>query len=174
MATRVWTGIAAIALLIALGGCASRKVEPLPEAPAKLSSGAAQPGVEAKPAAAVASERPPMPGGAAPGESIYFAAGASDIDSEGMALLRLCADRLKSDGRQRVTLVGLTDDLGSRAYNLAIADQRLSTVQLALRRMGVAAYQIKRRNLGGEPARNRCADEACRKQMRRVELHCGD
>lgn len=169
MATRVWTGIAAIALLIALGGCASRKVEPLPEAPAKLSPGAAQPGVEAKPAAAVASERPPVPG-----DSIYFAAGASDIDSEGMALLRLCADRLKSDGRQRVTLVGLTDDLGSRAYNLAIADQRLSTVQLALRRMGVAAYQIKRRNLGGEPARNRCTDEACRKQMRRVELHCGD
>ena len=85
MVTRVWTGIAAIALLIALGGCASRKVE----APAKPSVGSAQPGVEERQAAAVASERPPMPGGAAPGDSIYFAAGASDIDSEGMALLRL-------------------------------------------------------------------------------------
>ncbi len=173
MATRVGAGIAATALLIALGGCASRRVEPPPDAPSRPPAAKAHPGLEAKPTVPVASERPQIPGSAVPGDSVYFAARASDIDSEGMALLRRCADRLKSDGRQRVTLVGMSDDLGSRTYNLAMADQRLSAVQLALRRLGVAAYQIKRDNLGGETARNRCADESCRKQMRRVELHCG-
>lgn len=163
-----------IMLLIAVAGCTARKVARPPEAPAEVVAVAPEVAVGAMPSAPEASDRPLMSGGVEPVDSVYFAPGASDIDSDGMALLRQCADRLKSDGRQRVTLVGMTDDLGSRTYNVAIADRRIATVQLALRKLGVAAHQIKRRNLGGEMARHRCAAESCRKLMRRVELHCAD
>ncbi len=177
MRGRMKSGVVAIMVpmaLISLAGCATKKPLPPPAAPATVVVAAAPAG-NIKPATRETGETPPAPVAAAPGERIYFAPGASDIDGDGMALLRLCADRLKSDERRRVTLVGMTDDLGSRTYNVAIADRRIATVQLALRRLGVAAHQIKRRNLGGEMAQQqRCTTEPCRRLMRRVELHCDD
>lgn len=161
-------------LFVSVVGCAARKVAPPAEATARGAAVAPEVVVEAKPATQEVGERPLMVGSIAIGDSVYFTPGGSDIDSEGMTLIRRCADRLKSDERLRAILVGMTDDLGSRTYNVAIADRRIATVQLALRRMGVPAHQIKRRNMGGEMARNRCADEACRKLMRRVELRCGE
>jgi outer membrane protein OmpA-like peptidoglycan-associated protein len=172
--THVWRGIAMIMLMIAVAGCAAKKVANPVEAPARVVAVAPEAVVEAKPAAQEARDQPLMAGSVAVGDSVYFAPGASDIDSDGMTLIRRCADRLKSDERLRAILVGMTDDLGSRTYNVAIADRRIATVQLALRRLGVPAHQIKRRNMGGEMTGNRCADDDCRKLIRRVELHCGD
>lgn len=172
--THVWRGIAMTLLFISVVGCAARRVAPPAEAPARVVAVAPEGGVEAKPAAQEAGEQLLMAGSVAIGDSVYFAPGGSDIDNQGMAIIRRCADRLKSDERQRAVLVGMTDDLGSRTYNVAIADRRIATVQLALRRLGIPTHQIKRRNMGGEMARNRCADEACRKLMRRVELRCGE
>lgn len=174
MTIRVWRSLAMIMLLAFVAGCTARKAVRPPEEPARVAAAAPEIAVEAPPSAPQPSELSLTASNVAIGDSVYFAPGASDIDGDGMALLRRCADRLKSDERRRVTLVGMTDDLGSRTYNVAIADRRIAGVQLALRRLGVAAHQIKRRNMGGEMARNRCADEACRKPMRRVEVHCGD
>lgn len=161
-------------LLISVVGCAARKVAPPAEVPGRVVAEVPEVVAEVKQATQDVGERSLMAGSVPIGDSVYFAPGGSDIDSEGMARIRECADRLKSDERLRAILVGMTDDLGSRTYNVAIADRRIATVQLALRRMGVPAHQIKRRNMGGEMARNRCADEACRKLMRRVELRCGE
>lgn len=105
-----------------------------------------------------------------PGLSVFFDPGSSAIDAEGLALLKRSAERLRADRRLRVVLHGMTDDQGSRAYNVAIADRRISSVQNVLREYGVLPRQIKRRNAGGENPLRACSTNSCRKTMRRVEL----
>lgn len=171
MVKAAWRGVVLVMLLAFIGGCAATKGG---SAPAEAAKVAAEVDVVTPPPGLVASERSPGADSVAGAHSIYFSNGGSEIDSDGMALLRQCADRLKSDSRQRVTVVGMTNDLGSRTFNLALADRRITNVQHTLRRMGVAAHQIKRRNLAGDMVRQRCADESCRKLMRRVDLLCTD
>lgn len=170
--TRVGRRVAIMVLLISIGGCAARKPVPLPEATVKHESGAPEVVSRGKSQISEVSDPTSAQGSLDPGHSVYFALGSIDPDSTGLAVIRRCADTLKADERRRVTLIGMTDDLGSRTYNVAIAEQRINAVQHELRRMGISAYQIKRRNHGSEMARSRCTTDSCRSGMRRVELHC--
>lgn len=101
--------------------------------------------------------------------SVFFASRSSDINEEGLATLRRHAERLKDNKELKVMLVGMTDDLGSRTYNLAMADRRIAAVQHQLRQLGVRPQQIRRYNAGGEQGRA-CTSPECRSTMRRVEL----
>lgn len=118
-----------------------------------------------------AGERPSLPVEAvpAPAGSIYFASGETTIDEAGKTVLRQHAARLKEDSRLVVTLVGHTDNQGSRSYNLALADSRMDAVAEALRALGVARKQIRRQTASGGTAED-CNTAACRQQMRRVDL----
>ena len=102
--------------------------------------------------------------------SIYFLFGKTEIDSSGMILLRRNATRLKENPQQVVTLVAFTDNLGSRSLNLAIAEERMTSVVTTLRALGVPKKQIRRRSAGLSKLSSACSTPACRQMMRRVEL----
>lgn len=161
-----------MALLMGLWmtGCATSlpaPPAPLPQSPAKpaLASGsetiAVDEGVREKQViAAVDLEK-----------SVFFATGESEVDAKGKALLRHHAERLKAEPKQRVLLVGYTDDRGSGAYNIAIADMRVNAVYQLLRDYGVPPKQLRRFSAGGEKNSSACRSVECRRLMRRVELN---
>lgn len=139
---------------------------------------AARPGTEQqKPA------RPPLstgrPGAGKPtpfaddeaARTVYFASGEVTVDIQGLEVLRQNAQKLKEDPQLIVVLVGHTDNLGSPAYNLAVADRRTEAVSERLRSLGVPRNQIRRLPLGSEESsKQKCDSEACRHSMRRVDL----
>lgn len=104
---------------------------------------------------------------------VFFASGESRVEAEEQLKVLLHAARLKADPKLCVTLVGHTDDLGSPAYNLAIAQQRVDAVYDLLRSQGVARNQIRRYPVGSEKMPAGCRSEACRSRMRRVEFDYG-
>jgi len=92
------------------------------------------------------------------------------VDFAGRRKLEAHAMTLKADVNLVVTLVGMTDDLGSRAFKLAIAEQRVNAVFQLLRKLGVPARQMRRYAVGMEKAAGGCITTECRQTMRRVEL----
>ncbi|HMW16824.1 MAG TPA: OmpA family protein [Accumulibacter sp.] len=103
--------------------------------------------------------------------TVYFSLAGVAIDSEGHERLRENALKLKEDPQLIVTLVGHTDNLGSVAYNLAVADRRIDAVSDRLRALGVPRSQIRRMPLGSEESSKlKCDVESCRRLMRKVEL----
>ena len=102
--------------------------------------------------------------------NIYFDSGSTDVSARGNAKLQAHVERLKNDPDSYVTLVGHTDDLGSRNYNLALAEQRIESVSKLLRRHGVLRKQIRRYRGDGERAPNTCISAICRQKARRVEI----
>lgn len=101
---------------------------------------------------------------------IYFASGASRIDADGQRKLQQHGARLKEDAKRVVTLIGHTDHLGSRSYNIAIAEQRTTAVASQLLANGARRTQIRRYSMGNEKDADNCRTAACRQQMRRVDL----
>lgn len=103
--------------------------------------------------------------------TVYFGFGEASISREGVEVLRQNAVHLKNDPQLVVTMVGHTDNLGSAAYNLAVADRRTEAVSDKLRSFGVPRNQLRRLPLGSEQsAKADCDSEACRQSMRKVEL----
>lgn len=103
-------------------------------------------------------------------ENLFFVQGSAELDAAANQALAQHALRLKANPRQVVTLVGHADDLGSPAYDLAIAERRVQAVYKALRGLGVGATQLRSYSLGSEKLSLACRSEACRRRMRRVEL----
>lgn len=149
--------------LLLLAGCASMP----PESP---------PPVLAVPVPApVTPPTPPTPVSVeqvAPPEaerSVFFTLGSSSIPAGERDKLHALAANLKSDRNRAVILVGHANDNGSRSFNLAIADARLSAVAQFLRKAGVASLQIKAEVARNEPVPGDCRTSECRRTMRRVE-----
>ena len=103
-------------------------------------------------------------------ENLFFGRASVELDAAGNQAVAQHALRLKANPRQVVTLVGYADDLGSPAYDLAIAERRVQTVVKALRGLGVGATQLRSYSVGSEKLSLACRSEACRRRMRRVEL----
>lgn len=155
-----WLG--GLALVTLLAACAT----PVPEAPPAVVSQPPAAVTEPEEAHATASEKQ-----ASLAENrIFFSPGGTQVDSAGRRKLEAHALMLKADAKLIVTLVGMTDDLGSRAYKLAIAEQRVNAVFKVLRKLGVPARQIRRYAVGMETAAGGCFTAECRQAMRRVEL----
>jgi len=102
--------------------------------------------------------------------NIYFSLGGVTVNSRERAKLQQHASYLKEHPEQSVTLIGYTDDLGSRNYNVAIAEQRVAAVRKLLRSYRVPGGQIRRYSVGSEKTPKTCKTEQCRQKMRRVEL----
>jgi outer membrane protein OmpA-like peptidoglycan-associated protein len=102
--------------------------------------------------------------------SVFFRIRSALISAEDQEKLKRHAGRLKADRRATVTLVGHTDELGSRSYNLALTEERLSAVSKKLRSYGVAPRQIRRNRSGGVRQHAGCTTDKCRDRARRVEL----
>lgn len=151
-------------LLVLLAGCAgqpSAPTQPTTEAtPSADRSKVTKPRVaEAAATAALDSEH-----------NIFFKDDELRLDPEDNQKLQRHAQRLKDNPKLRVTLVGYADDQGSRAIQLAKAEQRLDAVFQSLRRMGVPVRQLKRYPVGREKTSPGCNTADCRDNMRRVEL----
>jgi len=101
---------------------------------------------------------------------VYFASGSVVIGDEEKGKLKQHADRLKRNPKIYVTLSGHTDDLGSRNYNLAIAEERLIAVNKLLQRYGAPPRQIRRNRSSSAKNLPACTTTDCRRQRRRVDL----
>jgi len=159
-----------LACALIVGACATPEKPPAADA-GQTTAALSEPSRSA-PAVRQSATKAPLP--FADDESrrvVYFAFGESMIDQESAEILRLNAIKLKEDPQLVVTLVGHTDNLGSAAYNLAVADKRIEAVSDRLRSLGVAKNQIRRLPVGSEKSsKQACDTEACRRTMRRVEL----
>ena len=102
--------------------------------------------------------------------NVFFALRFATIDDTGKEKLQRHADRLKSNRKQTVMLVGHSDHQGSRNYNLAITEERLVAVEKLLRRYGVSVRQIRRIRTSSVKNSSSCTTNQCRQEMRRVEL----
>ncbi len=164
--------LACLAALLTLGACSAA----LQERPAASSgaSGETRPDAARQPAPAAPADFRAQQAGDPPavseGRSVFFAPGSADLDAAARAALEPHAARLRDDSRLVVTLVGYTDPLGSRSYNLALIEQRVSAVARALRSMDVKPQQIRRHSLGRENAGPACQSESCRRKLLRVDL----
>jgi outer membrane protein OmpA-like peptidoglycan-associated protein len=172
---------AALLLCAALAACAQQAPRPDAEGGAAGSAArtadgrtaAGTPPPDAPPATASAGD-PPADTVAAPEipdtDQIFFASNATGVDEAGRRKLRAHAERLKANRRLNVTLVGHTDHLGSRSYNLAIAERRTAAVAEVLTSLGVGRTQIRRYGVGSEKLGPPCQTSECRGRMRRVDL----
>ena len=102
--------------------------------------------------------------------SIFFSSRSTTVDSAGKEKLRRIAERLVSNPKERVSLVGYNDNQGSRSYNLAITEERLLSVEKWLKSYRVPAKQIGRKRIGTPKTTAKCQSTECQQQMRRVEL----
>ena len=105
-----------------------------------------------------------------PANSVFFETNSANVDARARETLRVHAERLKGNPKQKVLLVGFTDDRGSSSYNNAIAEMRVNAVYKALRELGVKPGQLRRYSAGGEKNSTACTSDQCRALMRRVEL----
>ena len=167
--------LAAALSLMTLAGCATQKAASEPQKAAQATPATPPPPVTPMPtptetprteAQVIAAVDVP--------NSVFFARGSAEIDAAGRAALQVHAARLKDSPKLRVSLIGHTDDQGSRAYNLAISDRRVQAVYAELRRLGVQAMQMKRSSMGIEKLSKSCVSDDCRRLMRRVEIDYHD
>ena len=100
-------------------------------------------------------------------KDVYFDYDKSDIRGDQQAAIQADAQFLSQHSNISFTIEGHCDSRGSTEYNLALGDQRASSVKSALVSAGVSANRIKTISYGKE--RPFCMDEneACWQQNRR-------
>ncbi len=101
---------------------------------------------------------------------IYFPDRSMALADSEKEKLYLYVEYLKQNPKKAVALIGRSDDLGSRSYDLAIAEERTIVVSDLLRSYGVAARQIRRYCMGNEKKPTPCQSKECKQSMRRVEV----
>lgn len=154
----------ALALIAALSGCASSS-----GSVAQGNAAAAPDTPSREPAPVERSEKQVMANVDAD-NSIFFNRNSATLDDTGRALLREHAERLKANPKQHVVLAGFSDNTGSHAFSLALADKRVTTVLNQLRELGVPRKQLRRAVAGVEQNSKECQSEDCLRLMRRVEI----
>ena len=106
-------------------------------------------------------------------KDIYFDYDKYDVRPADQPTLQADAAFLKSHPNIRFTIEGHCDERGSTEYNLALGDNRASSVKQALVNLGVPASSIKTISYGKEkPACNEHT-EACWQQNRRAHFAYG-
>lgn len=103
--------------------------------------------------------------------AIYFDLASTELSRDALTKVLALSRQLSVDRRLHVTLVGHTDNLGSKEFCVALATKRNASVQAELIRLGVRAGQIHRRSRGCERTQQTpCWSDGCRRQQRRVDL----
>lgn len=137
-------------------------------APTPLVNEDAKPGItltaspEIKPA--------PEPEVSAEENNVFFERGLTVVRESEKEKLRQHAQRLKQNPKTYVTLTGHSDELGSRNYKLAIAEERLAAVSKLLRSYGASPQQIRRNRSASVKNPPSCSTDDCLRMRRRVEL----
>jgi len=100
-------------------------------------------------------------------KDVYFEYDKSDIRSDQQAAVQGDAQFLSQHSGINFTVEGHCDERGSTEYNLALGDQRASSVKNALVSAGVAANRIKTISYGKEKPFCMESNESCWQQNRR-------
>src|SRR5258708_2893460 len=100
-------------------------------------------------------------------KDVYFDYDKADVSSSEQASVQADAAFLQQHSNMHVTIEGHCDERGSTEYNLALGDNRASTVKNALAAAGVSADRIKTVSLGKEKPFCSESTEACWQQNRR-------
>lgn len=100
-------------------------------------------------------------------KDIYFDYDKAEVSSSEQASVQADAAFLQQHANMHVTIEGHCDERGSTEYNLALGDNRASTVKNALVAAGVSADRIKTVSLGKEKPFCNESTEACWRQNRR-------
>lgn len=102
--------------------------------------------------------------------NVYFDFDSDAVKAEFRPLIEAHAKYLLAHTSAKVILQGNTDERGTREYNLSLGQRRSVAVKNSLNLLGVKDTQIETVSFGEEKATEGCADEACSKQNRRVDV----
>lgn len=100
-------------------------------------------------------------------KDIYFEYDKSDVRGDQQAAIQADAQFLSQHSNINFTVEGHCDERGSTEYNLALGDQRASSVKNALVTAGVSASRVKTISYGKEKPFCMESNESCYQQNRR-------
>lgn len=100
-------------------------------------------------------------------KDVYFDYDKSDVRGDQQSTLQADAQFLTQHSATNFTVEGHCDERGSTEYNLALGDQRASSVKSALTSLGISASRIKTISFGKEKPFCMESNEACWQQNRR-------
>ncbi|MFZ1772932.1 MAG: peptidoglycan-associated lipoprotein Pal [Rhizobiaceae bacterium] len=148
--------ILALAAVLAISGCASKKA---PNNAADLGLGAG---------AGAATPGSPQDFTVNVGDRIFFDTDSSVIRADAQQTLAKQAQWLNKYGNYPVLIEGHADERGTREYNIALGARRAAATRDYLASQGVAAKRIKTISYGKERPVAVCDDISCWSQNRRA------
>ncbi|MBO3761909.1 peptidoglycan-associated lipoprotein Pal [Ciceribacter sp. L1K23] len=147
--------IVALALTLALAGCANKKNLPNSASDLGLGAGAATPGSAQDFTVNV-------------GDRIFFDTDSSSIRADAQQTLDRQAQWLMRYPNYAITVEGHADERGTREYNLALGARRAAATRDYLASRGVPAQRMKTISYGKERPVAVCDDISCWSQNRRA------
>ncbi len=176
-----------LAVLAALGGCASQDVQK----PADVTEATPTPPVVAPPPK---KDAPPVVSVPTTPQvtgdplnpldprsmlnkqrSVYYDYDSVVVKDEYKPLVSAHARYLSANRAQKITLEGNSDERGSREYNIALGQRRADSVKQMMILLGVHEGQIESVSFGEEKPRNHGHDEAAFAENRRSDIrYAGD
>lgn len=147
--------VIAIALTLALAGCASKKNLPNSASDLGLGAGAATPGSTQDFTVNV-------------GDRIFFDTDSTSIRADAQQTLDRQAQWLAKYPNYAITIEGHADERGTREYNLALGARRAAVTRDYLASRGVPASRMKTISYGKERPVAVCDDISCWSQNRRA------
>ena len=165
----------ALAVVVAMAGCSSVKLDDVPVEDKNASAVGSQPRAGTGGATSVAPVVTDSAAGATAGPAnvariIYFDYDSYVIKPEFQSLLDGHARFLKANKARRISIEGHTDERGGREYNLALGQRRSEAVRRALGLLGVPDNQVEAVSFGKEKPVAMGSDEASWAQNRRAEI----
>ena len=103
-------------------------------------------------------------------KDVYFDYDKSDVRGDQQSSVQADAQFFSQHTNMNFTVEGHCDERGSTEYNVALGDQRASSVKNALTSAGVSASRIKTISYGKEKPFCTESNEACWQQNRRGHL----
>lgn len=164
-----------LALAIAVASCSTTKLDDA-AAPDKQLENADSRG---RPAASTESQVAPVSaeqtraavvGPTGVSRIVYFDYDSYVLTPEFLSLIEVHARFLKTDGRNRVSIEGHTDERGGREYNLALGQRRSEAVRRALRLLGITDSRIEAISFGEEKPARPEHEETAWSRNRRAEI----
>lgn len=165
--------IPAIAITLAVTGCASRKPATTATGTTNGNKGASTAGLGSDGSLNGQGLNGPIDAvrQALAARVVHFDYDSSDLSQTDLATLNAHANYLSKNSGAKVTLTGHTDERGTREYNLALGERRAKSVQAFLVTNGAQNSQIESVSYGKEQPVNEGHNEAAWAENRRVEIN---
>ncbi len=152
--------VIALAMTLALAGCASKKNLPNNAGDLGLNGGAG--------GAGAATPGSPQDFTVNVGDRIFFDTDSTSIRADAQQTLARQAQWLQQYPNYAITVEGHADERGTREYNLALGARRAASTRDYLASLGIPASRIKTISYGKERPVAVCDDISCWSQNRRA------